>query len=186
MNKFIVSAFAFAAAISAQASYLYWQVDATDIQEVNSWAVQGGTDWGTAILYAVDEDGNKTVVDYSYNGSDGAAGTGFASQSSVDLSKISGAANYSYYVELVSGAYSGSGTVSGTVIGSASQAMTYTQLQEADMLYDTELDASSIQQAQVWHGGSGGYRAAPEPTSAMLMLLGVAGLALRRKQRKLA
>lgn len=60
----------------------------------------------------------------------------------------------------------------------ASESQTYTQLaQNHAIITGTQLPTTM---AQVWQGGSN-YAAAPEPTSALLMLFGLAGLALKRR-----
>jgi len=100
--------------------------------------------------------------------------------STVDMSDLSNGngAMYSYFIELASSKTTPSASVSATT------SQTYADLQTAGSIQATA-ELSAVPQATVWHT-SGASSASPEPTSAMLMLLGVAGLALRRKQRNMA
>lgn len=140
---------------SAQASYLYWQVDADDYSnlatkdEVNSFG-----------LFATDGNNKYMISDY-----DGAAGQ---KMGPVDVTNYS---SFSFYVELYH--YNGSGQWD--TLGQGSE-MTYTQLKADGYILN---DPLSVTQATVWHGGS---YSAPEPTSGLLMLLGVAALGLKRRK----
>ena len=75
--------------------------------------------------------------------------------------------------------------------GTASAATQYYVSAKATETIDASLDTTVAFGSQVagtkvadnWGSLSGGGGDVPEPTSAMLMLLGVAGLALRRKQK---
>lgn len=172
---------AFAAA-SVQASYLMWQVDSTQdtsLSTVSTYASQLGLDYSglAARVVAVDGEGNKTYL----KSADGTATAGFvdnlvSQRTNVDLSDLTGSLNaYSYYVEIVKAADHS------FVVGVNSLPSSYDDLNGC--IAETLEDIPSVTSS--WHGGgSGGYKAAPEPTSAMLMLLGVAGLALKRKQKK--
>jgi len=157
MRTSIIACLFAVAALSAQASYLQWQVSTSQ--------VEGLQEWDTATFYEVDVDGTKTALKTA-QAIDGEVGP-----VTVDLGDLTTKTGYGYYIELVNNS-SSTPTLSGYQQG------TYASLAES---VTTSLDVENLQ-AQVWHGGS--YNA-PEPTSAMLMLLGVAGLALRRKQRKL-
>lgn len=166
MKKLVVLFGALCAGFVANASYLYWQVASDDyknitepnlVTAVNVWAVS---------------DGNKTFVD-GYRATSGTVNMVEAQM--IDVSAFS-SGTYSFYIELAnySDGYKNLGnTVSET---------TYADMVAKHYIMETPL---SVTQAQVWHGvgaGVGGGFAAPEPTSAMLMLLGMAGLALKRRK----
>lgn len=173
--KKIIALFAFCAScMGAQASYLYWQVDSSDYQgmtaasEVNYFSL-----WATG-------NGDTFVID-DYNAGSPSSGLATKPAMAVDVTDYS---SYSFYVEL--GNYN-NGNYS--VLGKG-ETLTYSQL--GSFIYSQELD---ISQVSVWHGVAightnppsggggtpGGYNA-PEPTSAMLLLIGIAGLSLKRKQ----
>lgn len=162
MKKIVVVFSVAIAAISANASYLYWEINKSysNIETATSWA---GGNYTEAILWQVDSSGNKTKLQTEE------PKAGKTERVHVALT---GGSSYSYYIELVNS----SGSVA------SSYATSYATLQSENVIYETELDVSQVPTATMWHGGT--YRATPEPTSAMLMLIGVAGLALRRKQRK--
>jgi len=169
---FVIGAFA-CAALSANASYLYWQVD-TGLDKVQAWATEQEMNWDKATI-TIDDGSTHQVtatlanLDINETGYLGRTGV-----TEIDLSTLTGeTSSWSYYIEL---ANSSSEKVLGFQNG------TYADLSGS---ITAQLDIDNIPQASVWHGSTGGYRATPEPTSAVLMLLGVAGLALRRKQRKL-
>ena len=62
-----------------------------------------------------------------------------------------------------------------------SDTYTYQSLIANDSTYMTDTMGMKATSAQMMNNLSGKYHAAPEPTSALLMLLGLAGLALKRK-----
>jgi len=180
MKKFLAAVPAMLIAVSAQASYLWWEVNSndpdTDMSAVSDWIGDGANPWTVAQVWAVSD---TDASDKSMVGSAEAANQNNPIVSwggQINLSSFDGYKNgYSYYIELVNTSGGGS-----SVVGYSTPKTAYVDL--AGSITETLDDVPKV---SVWHGGSS-YKAAPEPTSAMLMLLGVAGLALRRKQRKLA
>lgn len=171
MKKLLTFAFAVAAATMAQASYLYWQTsDASsfnghDILGYNLYVGQTGSEFTKISSGFMDADGD--AVDLPTNGLTG----GY--EYIVDVSSYG--SGYSFYVEMIGydTAIYGNG-VAGTIgVGEMTS-------------YDSLVQAGSIQVAgtalTIPHMWTGGAVAAPEPTSAMMILLGLAGLALKRKQ----
>jgi len=174
-------------AISSQASYLYWQLDSTVTMQNTGASYTlgqktGDTKWYAAKVWAVN--GDKKLTYLGTVGEDGqyqpmgVTEVGTAGKYLVDLNDFVGN-GYSYYVEYLGYNYK-TGTAGQIGIGASS---TYEQLASSIVDYNSS-GFIPVETASVWHGG--GSANAPEPTSAMLMLLGVAGLALRRKQRKIA
>jgi len=181
MKKALIG-FCFAiVAVSAQANYLWWQVSNTDTggsegaiaQYATSLGLTSDQVFGRVVQVSVDESGKETritesAIDQPFTD------PWYYGRTSVDMSVFGeSASSYSYYVEFVN-------ATGDTVIGRNSEATAYEAL--ASSMSATLEDIPSV--SAVWHGGSGSIKAAPEPTSAMLMLLGVAGLALKRKQKK--
>lgn len=154
MKKLILGLSVIVAAVSAQASYLLWQVNASDYSDATGFDKNLVDSYK---LYAV-KDGVYELVDNN-------------NQNVVNRSNI-GAYNdsYSFYVELAN--YNGGkyDTVA------RSDTMSYDQL--SGFMQTSEL--SAVPQAAVWHAG--GYSAAPEPTSALLVMMGVAFLGLKRRK----
>lgn len=171
MKKILVMAVAVVSAAVAQASYLYWQTG-TDTSfnghEIAGYqlAVTGG-DSGTIYLTPTYTDG--TSVDHV---AAGATVFGGDSEYKIDVSAYSGS-QYAFYVELIGYDQAAYGTGTG-VIG-VSETQTYAQLMDKGSIVNAGLTKIPV----MWTGGS---VAAPEPTSAMMILLGLAGLALKRKQ----
>lgn len=172
---------AFATA-SVQASYLMWQVDSnedTSLSAVQDYATALGLDYTmlAARVVAVDGSGTKTYL----KDASGVETAGFVDElvsqrTNVDLSELTGSLNsYSYYVEIVKAADHS------FIVGENALRSSYSDISTS--IAQTLEDIPTV--TSTWHGGgAGGYKATPEPTSAMLMLLGVAGLALKRKQKK--
>jgi len=177
MKKLLFAMLIATGAMSVQASYLYWRIDDTDITKVTEEATKTETPWDKVTFYAVDSDGNRHQLAYAVNANEDPDDpyNGFTAGQSVNLGEYY-TSGYSYYIELVNTA-----TSPNPVLGYSTE--TYEKLSGSGLVTDHELSPGEITEAKVWHGGSGGYNA-PEPTSAMLMLLGVAGLALKRKQKK--
>jgi len=176
MKRFLAAVSVVLIAVSAQASYLWWEVNSnapgTDMSAVSEWIGDGANPWTEAQVWAVSD---TDASDKLMVGSASAANQNNPIVSwggKINLSDLDGYKDgYSYYIELVN---------STTVVGYSATKTAYADL--SGSITETLTDVPSV---SVWHGGSS-YKAAPEPTSAMLMLLGVAGLALRRKQRKIA
>lgn len=190
-NKLLVCAAVAAVGMVANAGVLYWQVNdsPTSLADVNNNpAADNVTAAFNGWQYA-------TLVHYN---SELASGNGAASQadptgagrtvlSSTNPSGVSntiwtkgdespyGASIDSYssgvfYIELVSS--------TGNIVG-RSQALTYSDASKDLAQFETLSEAQMAM--KVWNGGNT-YTAVPEPTSGLLMLLGMAGLALRRRK----
>ena len=170
MKKIVAFAFAVLVVFSAQASYLYWQVN----EETDTASGINLADYGWARLVA--SDGNNT----SYQNAQMSGGEMVVPQM-FDLSTLNGSgSDYSYWIEL--GTYNSAGSGSFTALASSQgDSKTYAQL-----LSDSYISAGTLSEVptvQVWHGGT---VSVPEPTSAILMLFGAAFLGLKRKNRRIA
>lgn len=175
MKKILLSSAIVLCAIASQASYLVWQVgsgitaDADGSSETLSY--------NNANIYAVDGSGkHNRLTSYLQDGT--LAGTDIAAPMAAplyaDIGSYSGN-GYSYYIELSN--YSQGGNNS--YVASTVTPVSYTDL--AGSVTTSLPTAGSLASISVWHGGS--YTAAPEPTSAILMLFGAAMLGLKRKNR---
>lgn len=171
MKKLLIVLSVSLASVFANAAYLYWQVDSGDYAGmVGAEQVTGARlvsdPSGVGSSYYPSSDGTWTALT-----GNGVIGAPYAA----DIGDNSD--GYSYYIELVNN--------SGTVIGKSSAPLTSSSADYASYVNNgaTTADLSNIPTVNLsaWHGGS--YHAVPEPTSAILMLVGAAMLGLKRKNR---
>lgn len=161
MKKLLASVAIVFAALATQASVLYWQVNSEDYS-----GLVGASEVNIANLYVYDMNA-KTSEKLQTIGT-----LNPKEYYTVDVSSYSGS-QYAFYVE-VANYTSGVTTVHGTSFGNIEQ-NTYAALNNVSIV-GSGLGFNTM---NVWHGGA---IAAPEPTSAMMILLGLAGLALKRKK----
>ncbi len=172
MNKFLAVLVAMAAfGASAADSYLYWMVDSI------SWTGETPT---ADITYArVGVMDNATGANTGYLNIFAQAGEGTGSKFASDFLGSSLYANlgtyakdgYSFYIEL----WNDSGRV-----GRSESILDYSKAL-ADYVYELGI---STPPSTAWNFGSSfTTQAIPEPSSALLLLLGCAGLALKRKKQ---
>ena len=143
--------------ISAQASFLNWQVsDSTDTYNgAQLYAVVGTEKTSTS---------GGTVID---------AVSGLPATKSTDITSYG--ANYTYYIELVNYSNPSTGEYSNSHVMS-SQTFTYSELSGA--ISTGALSVAGM--TAVWTGAA--VVATPEPTSGLLLLMGFAMLGLKRKK----
>lgn len=134
-----------------------------------------GTDvatWGTAIGEKYSTDGtpaseiNDSYIVGDYLGADWAE--------SIDLSQFGpNLGDYSFYIELYRYGANGWYGVARSEVAS------YSDLRTAGYIINMDIGSPVIEDAQIWQGS--GYQI-PEPTSGMLVMLGLSLLGLRRKR----
>jgi len=177
MKRFLFLAI-LAAAFASRAEYLFWQVSDTTLssdvylkEKVNlsdGYTYKSIMHYGTGDMDAGTWSEAGTLGDAKGGvvGGDGTIDTAY----NVNLSDLSGASGYSYYIEIVK--YDGAGAQYGVA---KSETQTYTQLANANYVGDILSPAALVP----WTGGA---YSAPEPSSAMLVLVGMALVALKRKR----
>lgn len=169
MNKIFILASVILMAFASQASYLYWQVVTDDIKDI-TYSGDSSMHVNIATLWAVDEVGNK--VDLDSRNIDLSAPEAMR-MSTTDLGNYLGD-GYSYYVELAN--YNQSEGETGwqnRQVLAEGRTATY-----GDLLSGKYIQVDLDYLGQLWTGGP--YNV-PEPTSGLLILLGLASLALKRK-----
>ena len=170
MKKAIVLFSAIAAFSFAQASELWWTVNDTV-------SVDGGdaTSWNTATLYA-------SANGYNYDG------TAIESVTAADMSDwgfwnsdLDGyGSSYSFYVELYNSANESIGKSYVSLSSPQQGATPYNTLNSANAIYDGNVlnpTASAYTFSQFTTSN-----VIPEPTSGLMMLIGMIALGLKRKK----
>lgn len=172
MKKILVMLGFVAASVAANASYLYWQVADTEFnnKSINAVSIKGESTFEHIYYYDVNT-GSKSEV-YSENGM---VAANPSATYVIDLGNNNYDSNYAFYIELYN--YDASAQ-SFTNIGYTTE--TYDNLVTKGYVSNTLTTIPAAWTGDI-SGGGGGYNV-PEPTSAMLLLIGLAGLALKRKQ----
>ena len=172
MKKFLLLGCMMLLVSAANASYLYWQIE-SDVDETATLKSSETSDGeGEAVtVYAVVDDGygnailapTETLV----------PGVVYA----IDSTTVD--SGYSYWVEM-----SNSSAAAQKYSGEDFASMTYSDAAETTSLADI---AEGTVPVGTWHASSGSMTApVPEPTSAILMMFGMAFLGLKRKNRSIA
>ncbi len=158
-------------ALLAKADFLYWQVTPTEgvtFSVANLYVTGTGVEGGSKLLDGVLADG----VDFGSQ--DKLTGTTVV-PTQTDISGYAGA-QYSFFVELVT--YSADGTVAGTQRPGCP--WDYNDLVSSGYI---SAGGVSTPTAGMLSGGPNMASPVPEPTSGILLLVGGAMLALRRRRR---
>ena len=156
MKKLVIFGMLALAMTSVRADFLYWQVNSSTTTEFSD------------ATYAMVKDLSGTALSIYYGGE---WGNDWINVPMSGNAAVSVSENNSYYIELFH--YDTATTESTSV--AKSEIQTYTSLADGGFV------TSSLSTVPtVWSGGS--YTATPEPTSAMLMMLGFALMSLKRRK----
>ena len=190
MKKLMMVVAAFALAASAQAATYDWKWSST-LKDPTSTAFSG-----TVYLFNANDYSQQTILtaflanpgSYSLSGaidsyatSNGKAPTAPISIPAANIGTLSGSGD-NQYVDYFYAAMFTSGDDSYILLTDTYtvgvQASQDTSISSALSGSTSVMDVSTIQAGKVWYG----TEAVPEPTTGLLVLLGVAGLALRRRR----
>ena len=195
MKKLIIAVFAICAAVAAQAAAANWKATASNLYAGNATDKFTGTAYifeaGTmsqAALFALFDAG--TAIGTSTAGYAGSAtiASGTMGQTNFTFGEQSTAEttqNYSFYFVVVNSddiyfsnekPMAANGTATSKNVGFGTQA--------SASMFSNQAAGEGFHGAGHWstHASSGGGEPVPEPTSGLLILLGMAGLALKRKR----
>ena len=179
MKKLVVMGAVLCAAVAAQAASINWN-SATKIADATGTALTSSTDYakllsGGSIVLALLKDG-------SYNGNYDVLGGSVAFRESPKAmaGKLKGSYEFTFSDELLK-----NGDVLGILFKDASGNLSQLQY-TAGGTVDDILTISGLTDNRFStnfnYAASGTFTVVPEPTSGLMILLGLAGLALRRKQ----
>ena len=151
-------------------SYLYWMVS-----DSTSWDVSPAPTYNAARIAYANGDGSSTgyLTLYSINAESIGTSIGFDAEDgtgSLYAGLVTYTEGYSYYIELLNDS---------TVVGKSST-LAYSEAANNILASISQTDIQSS--ATAWAPNFTATSAVPEPTSGMLLLFGLAGLALRRKR----
>ena len=182
MNKLIAGFVVALAAVTANASYLYWQVDTgAGDNSASAFSYEGarigyfetsvGANYGDL---AAMEAGSPAAIGYSsaYGATTPDKSMAGVAEFQIDVPTFPDPNSYSFFIELVN--YNATSDKYEHV--AYSEVLTYDNLVGKNYV-DTGLKADFV--PTIWHGGT--FNAVPEPTGALLMVLGLAFLGLKRR-----
>lgn len=160
MKKIVLFVIVAAFAVIAQATELWWFV-AENVQVDGAAAPT----WNTATVYASNSGNNfggASIGSWSKEDLDFGGGVGFT-----ELDSVYASSGYSFYIEL---------------LNSTERIATSSAVSYDDLLQQGAIASSMQSTPSVYQFSNFSTQVVPEPTSGLLMLIGLAGLALKRKR----
>ena len=185
MKKLLITAFAACLAIASQAATASWKATAVNIFDGTGTSTRYS---GTAFIFDAGVKSQSALFDIIAagttigSGTEGYVGTGTVSNGSLpnttsfdyvnQSASASDLTNYSYYFVILNGDDAYFSNVKEVSANATATAKTITFGAQA---------GSNAAPTATGYAGEGKWSSVPEPTSAMLLMLGICGLALKRK-----
>ncbi len=172
ISKYMVMACTVLLGCVLNAGVLYWQVDAT-AGDLPTGSSTGDYTLARLIAYESNDNASPSILAANVKVSDlfgdGSLSTGLQTH---DLGATDSSI-WSFYIELGNYASGSNTDVAWTL---RSEKLSY-----SDAISKGYISAGSVSVPKVWSGGK--FSAVPEPTSGLLLMMGGALLALRRRRR---
>ena len=157
-------------AFGVQAAAVNWNSGAVYKTDGSAKVGKGATDYVVSVLFFTDSAGTTAVSGLTGDTSVSVSGTGSKYSGIVD--GFTGGETYYAQIVITTAGYEAKSEVAQFVAGTVGDTSLNFASGEGFAVASPKLDTSA----------AGSWQAVPEPTSGLLLLLGVAGLALKRKR----
>ena len=182
MKKLLIVCCVVAASVYAQAASFNWQTSGKFVDATDKSTVLTSYETGTSIVLVYLGNSSADGWTLNWNNAVVTSSTGTI-KSGTSKGKVGGSLSFTYGAE---GAYS-NGDVFGIMFQDADSNLSQLLYASDDSLVSTTYTISGMSN-NTWIGSttynpaSSNFYAVPEPTSGLLFIVGIAGLALKRKK----
>ncbi len=170
MKKLMISLATVIMAVACNAAAVAWNSGAVYKTDASAKVGKGATDYLVSVAFFLDAAGEKAVTGLTGDFSSSTAGTGSKYSGVVD--GFTGGSTYYAQMIITTSGYEAKSDIVDFVAGTVGNTSLNFATGEGFSTVAPVLDTSK----------AGTWAAVPEPTSGLLMLLGLAGLALKRKR----
>ena len=170
MKKVMIALAAVVMAVACNAAAVAWNSGAVYTTDGSAKVGKGATAYTVAVAFFTDAAGNNAVTGLTGDLSSSTSGTGSKYSGVVD--GFTGGTTYYAQMIITTAGYEAKSAIVDFVAGTVGNTSLNFATGEGFATVTPKLDTST--------GGT--WQSVPEPTSALLLMLGVAGLALKRKR----